>query len=345
MNLKVLFSVLVLVSLNGPPEASSTNLFKTTIIHEVEERDLYVLPKVKGRIPSGAALSELTLSRAMPFNYCGTLSKLVKSKYRWGDASLAWQKRFRRFGYWVCFRDCGGGGDCLYKSIISSLDLKNTTVTLLRTLVADQFVGFNTTSIFSPREKVIDEKGDIRDASGPKNKTHTDSGSKSNSTEPLQGWRDDVFMERMGVLATLEAMGEWWDPWSPSEILKSNSFNGTDISTNISKALLVHRILSTPGNTHWGTEWDVNYIESVYGIKIVILWKNRGIFYPTLGSETHFSRVVLIYYDDLVGHFQVAGVKKMNSRPGSDLCSVFSRGSIPTSLKRMYKEDTNNDLS
>lgn len=345
MYLRVLFSVLVFFCLHGPSRASSTSLFKTTALRELEEHYLDAPLKAKDRTPSRNSDLGLWLSRVRPFNYCRALSKLSGTKYRWGDVSLAWQRRFRRFGYWVCYRDCGGGGDCLYKSIISSMRLGNTTVSALRTLVADQFVGINSTSILGSEARMIDEKGDITGFLAPTNGTHADSDSLLNSTRLFDGWKEDVFLERLSVLATTEIAGEWQDLWSPSEILNGDSFNGTDISTSQKKALLVHNILSMPGNTHWGSAFDVNYIEKIYSIKIVILWKNRGIFYPTLGSETRFRRVVLIYYDDLVGHFQVVGVKKMNSPLGSDMVSVFKRGKTPTSLKKMYKEDTNNDLS
>ncbi|KAJ1610120.1 putative signal peptide-containing protein [Cryptosporidium canis] len=352
MYLKVLFLTCVTFCLIDSRSASNS-LFKTSVIHEVEEPINGERHTARDSKASRSACSDQTLNRVRPFNYCRALSRKTRSKYHWGDVSTAWQKRFRRFGYWVCFRDCGGGGDCLYKSIISSLNLRNTSVSALRTLIADQFVGINTTSIHngyastqqSSGIKIIDEKGNIVNATIPANSSHVDSDLRQNSTELFSSWNEVAFIERMNILLTMEAVGEWQDTWSPNRILNNDSLDGVDISTSQKKALFVHRQLSRTGNTHWGNEWDVNYIETIFKVKVLILWKNRGIFYPTLGNETSFNRVVLIYYDDQIGHFQVVGIKKMNSRQESDLVSVFKREEIPTSLKRLYKDDTNHDLS
>ncbi|OII73892.1 uncharacterized protein cubi_02694 [Cryptosporidium ubiquitum] len=325
---------------------------KSIALHEVDESVIQKEINARHNIGSKTSNSHSLLTRLAPFNYCGTLSKLVRSKYQWKDVSFIWQKRFRRFGYWVCFRDCGGGGDCLYSSIISSLNLNNTNVSSLRMLVADRFVGLNTTSIYSPNKnvkavdinKIIDAAGNILSTSNSTNSTYTGSSSGFNSTEILSNWNETIYLERMNILATMEAIGEWQDSWSPASILNNDFVYGVDVSTNIKKAFLVHKLLSKPGNTHWGNEWDVNYIESIYDVKVIILWKNRGIFYPTLGNKQGFKRIVLIYYDDYIGHFQVVGIKKMNSSFRSDLLSVFEKERVPTSLKKLYKDDTSNDL-
>ncbi|CUV06996.1 unnamed protein product [Cryptosporidium hominis] len=351
MLLRVLFLVVFLTCLYDL-RVFSAHPYKSIVIHEVEESVIEEQIRAANRIASVSTDSISLPSKLPAYNYCKTLSKLVGSKYHWRDVSYTWQKRFRRFGYWVCFRDCGGGGDCLYNSIISSLNLSNTSVFMLRRLVADQFVGINTTSLYSSDgntktsniENVIDTNGEISNTLNYNNTAHPNSNSTSNNTELLSNWNETTYLERMEVLATTEAFGDWKDLWSPSSILNSNFQYGTDISTNIKKALLVHKFLSKPGNTHWGAQWDVNYIEKIYNVKVIILWKNRGIFYPTLGDQVDYTKIVLIYYDDAIGHFQVIGLKKMNSPPKSDLTSVFSKEKIPTSLKKLYKDDTNNDL-
>ncbi|KAH8585142.1 uncharacterized protein ELE39_003394 [Cryptosporidium sp. chipmunk genotype I] len=359
MFLRILFSVVFLTCLFDL-KVFSANLFKSIAIHEVEESVIEEQIRAAHRTAFTTTDSVILPGKPPSYNYCRTLSKIVGSKHHWRDASLTWQKRFRKFGYWVCFRDCGGGGDCLYNSIISSLNLTSTNVYTLRKLIADQFVGLNTTSIYNSYgitkafdiKNIIDVNGEILNVLNSTNITHSDSNSTSNSTsnsmpnstDPLSNWNETTYLERMGILATMEAFGEWKDSWSPSSILNNSFYYGTDISTNIKKALLVHKLLSKPGNTHWGTQWDVDYIEKIYNVKVVILWKNRGIFYPTLGSQVEFTKIVLIYYDDVIGHFQVIGIKKMNSPLKSDLISVFSKDKIPTSLKKLYKDDTNNDL-
>lgn len=351
MYLRVLLSIAFFFSLYDL-KVLSTDSFKSTILHEVEESVIDQQIKAKGQTSSKTVGSHSLSIKLAQFNYCRNLSKLVRSKYSWRDVSLTWQKRFRRFGYWICFRDCGGGGDCLYNSIISSLNLNNTSVSLLRTLIADKFVGLNTTSIYNHNRsektsnigKVINVDGEVLNTSNSTNSTQKDSKLSFNYTEFFSNWNETAYLEKMDLLATMELVGAWQDPWSPSSILSNNFMYGTDISTNSKKALLVHKLLSKPGNTHWGNDWDVNYIESIYQVKVIILWKNRGIFYPTLGNKVEFKRVVLIYYDDVIGHFQVVGIKKMNSSLKSDLLSTFDKKKIPTSLKKLYKDDTNNDL-
>ncbi|KAF7456649.1 putative transmembrane protein [Cryptosporidium felis] len=344
----ILFISLILLCVY---EVFSRENFKTSKIHEYVEPESK-LPGTQESFVSITKASERVIDRIKPLNYCKTLSKFSRSKYLWEDVSVTWQRRFRKFGYWICFRDCGGGGDCLYKSIISSLRLGDVDVSLLRLKIADEFVGFNATSIQAyDTELKTQELQVVISSNGT---TSIDSNSTKCSgtcSKPLQAsnnltfsWDEEAFLEKMNILMTMEISGEWQDSWSPSRVSNSDTLDGTDISTNLKKALLVHKYLSEPGNIHWGNQWDVNYIEKIYNVKVIIFWKNRGIFYPTLGTETQFSRIVLIYYDDLIGHFQVIGIKKMTSPLNTDLVSVFQKDKIPTSLNKLFKEDTNNDL-
>ncbi|KAH7648520.1 hypothetical protein FG379_000545 [Cryptosporidium bovis] len=330
--------------------------FNTTKLYEVIEKNgLEIRTFIESKVLS-SNISDLQPHLIPPYDYCNALSKSIKSGYQWRDVSRTWQKRLKDYGFWICHRDCGGGGDCLYKSIISSMRLSNITVSILRSKIADEFIGTNSEILrgIDENEELVqvevDSKGTLTNDSYldyvPSNKifqrgNYTIKPEKDNLL--IKTWNDTFFLEQMNVLVSLELAGEWQDPWSPVEIMSNNHSKGVDISTNVKKALMVHYYLSKEGNTHWGNQWDVNFIEKIFNVKVIIFWKNRGIIYPTLGSQETYKRVVLIYYDDSIGHFQVVGIKKFNSK-GLDLRSVFSVNDLPSSLREIYLKDTHKSL-
>ncbi|KAH8739812.1 hypothetical protein FG386_002031 [Cryptosporidium ryanae] len=331
--------------------------FNSTKLHEVIETGdgLEIHKEIDLEIRS-THVKESLLYLTVPYNYCNVLSKSMKSRYQWRDVSRTWQKRMRAYGFWICHRDCGGGGDCLYKSIISSMELNNMTVSMLRSQIADEFIGTNSETLRKIDQKqemfqvTIDLKGDTISNSSdyiPSNKIfqrcNVTIQPEKEDISLAKTWNDTFFLEQMNILVSLELAGEWKDSWSPVEIMFNNFTKGVDISTNTKKALMVHYYLSKEGNTHWGSQWDVNLIEKIFNVKVLIFWKNRGIIYPTLGFQETYKNVVLIYYDDLVGHFQVVGIKKFNSKE-SDLRSIFNINNIPNSLKEIYFNDTHKNL-
>ena len=216
-------------------------------------------------------------------NYCSKISSYIKTRYNWLDVSRNWQERLYRYGYWICLRDTGAGGDCLYSSVISALDLKNITVTDLRKKVANNFVGFKNEKI-----KAISE-----------NYISLFKYQKSNKEENIihiieNNWDSESFIDKLKIMSYQELSGIWDDPWSPTNILNNNQLENRNITTPFLKAIMVRDKLSIPGNVHWGTELDIHNLEEVLNIQILLFWKERGVFYPIINVNLNAIDFLLL---------------------------------------------------
>ncbi|KAL7067488.1 hypothetical protein ACR3K2_20540 [Cryptosporidium serpentis] len=267
-------------------------------------------------------------------NYCSKISNYIKTKYNWLDVSRNWQKRLYRYGYWICLRDTGAGGDCLYSSVISALDLKNITVTDLRKKVANNFVGFKNKKIKAISENYTSDLSKYQISNNEENIIHIIE----------NNWDSVSFIDKLKIMSYQELSGLWDDPWSPTNILNNNQLKNKNITTPFLKAIMVRDKLSIPGNIHWGTELDITNLEEVLNIQILLFWKERGIFYPIINVNLNADYIILLYYDGLIQHFQVIGIKKIISNLNEDFVSKFTSYSLPTIIRYFIKNDTKKDL-
>ncbi|EEA07747.1 uncharacterized protein CMU_006700 [Cryptosporidium muris RN66] len=267
-------------------------------------------------------------------NYCSKISSYIKTRYNWLDVSRNWQERLYRYGYWICLRDTGAGGDCLYSSVISALDLKNITVTDLRKKVANNFVGFKNEEIKAISENYTSNLFKYQ---------------KLNKEESIihiieNNWDSVSFIDKLKMMSYQELSGIWDDPWSPTNILNNNQLENRNITTPFLKAIMVRDKLSIPGNIHWGTELDINSLEEILNIQILLFWKERGIFYPIINVNSNADYIILLYYDGVIQHFQVIGIKKVTSNLNEDFVSKFTSYSLPRIIRYLIKNDTKKDL-
>jgi len=256
-------------------------------------------------------------------NKVGTRSRSLPegcAEYSWEGASPPWTWRCAQGGHLICRKETGGGGDCLFYSIaealrsvgITSFSGYNVTVPFLRSIVATRFVGY--------------------DAS-------------SNSPPPIK-WNPSQFLERLGVLATLEKhdTSSWFDGWSPSSILSANHYRSSSgtvfrVDSTEGKASAVHHELSRCGNVHWGSEMDILFLEDALNIGIILLRASTGKVYPLSNLPSRRYVYLTIYYEDDI-HFQVAGIRVFD--PGfatGFMKSAFFPPELPQFLLKWYKDD------
>ncbi|KAL8271941.1 hypothetical protein Esti_004065 [Eimeria stiedai] len=235
-----------------------------------------------------------------------------RSSGPWAPLGAVWRWRLGAKGLILRRIDAGGGGDCLFHSVALSLTARGAPVSslLLRRIAADGAVGLKACelgAVFTPKEETL-------------------------------------FLERLGVMAALEAANEWQDGWSPSAVLESKKeYVATtglvfDTSTTLGKAKAVHYEMRLPGNNHWGTASDICALEDSLDVGIIVMDDFTGKIYPTACDRKLRKHYMFLYF---VGgcHFQLVGLQTPDGHK-----SLFTPEELPPALIKLFEEDTKNAL-
>ncbi|KAL8449811.1 hypothetical protein Emed_002774 [Eimeria media] len=241
--------------------------------------------------------------------------KALQAWRRWGPwapLGAVWRWRLGAKGLILRRIDAGGGGDCLFHSVALSLTALGAPVSslLLRRIAADGAVGLKAcepNAVFTPKGETL-------------------------------------FLERLGVMAALEAADEWQDGWSPSAVLESEKeYVATtglvfDTSTALGKAKAVHYEMRLPGNNHWGTASDICALEDSLDVGIIVMDDSTGKIYPTACDRKLRKHYMFLYF---VGgcHFQLVGLQTPDGHK-----SLFTPEELPPALIKLFEEDTKNAL-
>lgn len=230
----------------------------------------------------------------------------------WSPLGTTWRSRLNSKGLIMRRIDAGGGGDCLFHSVALSLAGRGFPIDSLelRRIAADKAAGLRAC-----------EKGAVM---APK--------------------EEELFLERLGVMAALELAGEWQDGWSPASIVAGRkAYVATtgyvfDTSTVLGKAQAVHYEMRRPGNNHWGTASDICALEEALDLGIIVMDDSTGKIYPTACERKRRSHYIFLYF---IGgcHFQLVGLETSEGHQ-----TVFAPDELPVGLLRLFQEDTKNDL-
>uniref|UniRef100_A0A0G4GN00 OTU domain-containing protein n=1 Tax=Chromera velia CCMP2878 TaxID=1169474 RepID=A0A0G4GN00_9ALVE len=276
---------------------------------------------------------EETASRTEPCRFWG----LGAGCGAWQRMSRAWERRRLPGGGRLFRKECGGDGDCLFRSLAagiadaglrwdscdlqlssSKIGTRSVSVGFMREMVAKGFVGLAPDQAL---ESLLSDEG----------------------AEWSEGARAE-FRERAEILAAMELSGEWLDRFSPSAILQGGRYMTSsgeivDTSSEGGKALAFALELSTCGNVHWGTELDVGLLEDALGVGVVVLSSETGrVYNHGVKFDRKRRHFILIYYLDGI-HYQLAGFQESGRSGGGEVRSVFSRKSLPQQIRALVEED------
>jgi len=249
--------------------------------------------------------------RARPSSpFCGIHKNCKPHEPKPGHAS--WEKITQRYGHPFYSREMGGGGDCLYYSLLGGIQ------DLFRYYKPDHPVldTLRTKDVSSMRRwmsRDIDRKGFLENLRA----VNTDP--KDIPTILKTGFRDEGYWYGYGFTEE-----------ETQEIRKAKTLDG---------ALRVARRIKERSDC-WGSLYDVLMFEKKTGIRVVMLQEHDNRIFYCKASETTRPLYVLLLYNIDETHYQLGGIRVKNN----EIRSAFRPKDVPLWFREAFKKECHSEI-
>ncbi|KAL8455772.1 hypothetical protein Emag_000346 [Eimeria magna] len=216
--------------------------------------------------------------------------KALQAWRRWGPwapLGAVWRWRLGAKGLILRRIDAGGGGDCLFHSVALSLTARGVPASslLLRRIAADGAVGLKACEPGAaqiPRDIYLLSQAacNLKQQALPlwvmpfTLLFYLPGPSVCHSV--LTPKEETLFLERLGVMAALEAADEWQDGWSPSAVLESEK--------------------------EYVATTDICALEDSLDVGIIVMDDSTGKIYPTACDRKLRKHYMFLYFVTPDGH-------------------------------------------